>query len=237
MRFFKTWLHRRRALKEVAPILNGMQQANQVTAAQAKELSKLRGYFYKEKMGSWRERFALYMAASRLPADACVVEIGSWVGVSTTYLGCGLRSGGGGHLHAVDTFQGTTLNTESQGAWQGSVEKMGGTTLNKFNEHINDFALGALVTPIVSDSVSAANSWPAGKPIHFLFIDGDHVYEAVKQDFAAWAPFVPSGGYILFHDYDAKHPGVKAFVEEVLRSDLAGCATEQVDSLLIVKKS
>jgi predicted O-methyltransferase YrrM len=237
MKFFKVWSQRRKALKEVAPILRSMLQENQVTAAQAQELSQLRGFFYKEKMGSWRERFALYKAAARLPKNACVVEIGSWVGVSTTYLGCGLRSGGGGHLHAVDTFQGTTLNTESQSAWQGTVEKMGGTTLNKFNEHINAFALGKTVTPIESDSVSAAKNWPTGKTIDLLFIDGDHVYEAVKQDFTVWAPFVQSGGYILFHDFDSKHPGVQAFIEEALRSDLAGCATEQVDSLLIVKKN
>lgn len=37
-------------------------------------------------------------------------------------------------------------------------------------------------------------------PIDFLFIDGDHSYEGVKQDFEMYAPFVRPGGIIAFHD-------------------------------------
>lgn len=36
--------------------------------------------------------------------------------------------------------------------------------------------------------------------IDFLFIDGDHSYEGVKQDFEIYAPFVRPGGIIAFHD-------------------------------------
>jgi predicted O-methyltransferase YrrM len=34
----------------------------------------------------------------------------------------------------------------------------------------------------------------------FLFIDGDHSYEGVKQDFLYFSPFVRPGGLIVFHD-------------------------------------
>lgn len=37
-------------------------------------------------------------------------------------------------------------------------------------------------------------------PIDFLFIDGDHTYEGVKQDFEMYSPLVRSGGIIAFHD-------------------------------------
>lgn len=33
-----------------------------------------------------------------------------------------------------------------------------------------------------------------------LFIDGDHTYEGVKQDFEMYKEFVSPGGYIAFHD-------------------------------------
>lgn len=36
--------------------------------------------------------------------------------------------------------------------------------------------------------------------IDFLFIDGDHTYEGVKQDFQSYAPWVNPGGLIAFHD-------------------------------------
>jgi cephalosporin hydroxylase len=45
----------------------------------------------------------------------------------------------------------------------------------------------------------------AGCSIDFLFIDGDHSYEGVRQDFELYAPLVGGGGVIAFHDI-APHP-------------------------------
>ena len=39
-----------------------------------------------------------------------------------------------------------------------------------------------------------------GKLIDFLFIDGDHSYEGVKQDFEMYRKLVRPGGFIAFHD-------------------------------------
>ena len=36
--------------------------------------------------------------------------------------------------------------------------------------------------------------------LDFLFIDGDHTYEGVKQDFEMYKEFVKPGGWIGFHD-------------------------------------
>jgi predicted O-methyltransferase YrrM len=36
--------------------------------------------------------------------------------------------------------------------------------------------------------------------LDFLFIDGDHSYEGVKQDFEMYSPLVRKGGIIAFHD-------------------------------------
>lgn len=44
-----------------------------------------------------------------------------------------------------------------------------------------------------------------GRAIDFLFIDGDHTLEGVRQDFEQYAPLVREGGLIGFHDI-AKHP-------------------------------
>ena len=39
-----------------------------------------------------------------------------------------------------------------------------------------------------------------GNKIDFLFIDGDHTYSGVKQDFEMYAPLVRKNGIIAFHD-------------------------------------
>lgn len=40
----------------------------------------------------------------------------------------------------------------------------------------------------------------AGRPIDFVFIDGDHSYEGVRQDFEIYSPLVRRGGVVAFHD-------------------------------------
>lgn len=46
----------------------------------------------------------------------------------------------------------------------------------------------------------------------FLFIDGDHKYEAVKRDFELYAPLVKKGGIIVLHDVALKdNPEVEVY--------------------------
>ena len=57
----------------------------------------------------------------------------------------------------------------------------------------------------------------AGEPADFLFLDGDHSYEGVKQDWNFYAPMVRPGGLVAFHDiamnYEETH--VKQLWDEV----------------------
>lgn len=39
-----------------------------------------------------------------------------------------------------------------------------------------------------------------GHQLDFLFIDGDHSYEGVREDFLMYSPLVREGGLIAFHD-------------------------------------
>lgn len=49
-----------------------------------------------------------------------------------------------------------------------------------------------------------------GEPIDVLFIDADHTYQGVKQDYLMYAPLVANEGMIAFHDVSPHphHPGV-----------------------------
>lgn len=61
-----------------------------------------------------------------------------------------------------------------------------------------------------------------GEKLDVLFIDGDHTYNGVKQDFEMYSPLVRSGGIVAFHDI-AIHPAevgceVDKFWNEVKKS-------------------
>jgi predicted O-methyltransferase YrrM len=43
------------------------------------------------------------------------------------------------------------------------------------------------------------------RPIDLLFIDGDHTYEGVKQDWEMYSPLVRSGGLVVFHDISGNY--------------------------------
>lgn len=51
--------------------------------------------------------------------------------------------------------------------------------------------------------------------LDFVFIDGDHLYEAVKLDIVSWLPKVRPGGVICGHDIGM--PGVKKAVDEMIQ--------------------
>ena len=55
-------------------------------------------------------------------------------------------------------------------------------------------------------SVEAANGVKAGL-LDFVYIDGNHVFEHVVADLAAWAPKVRSGGIVAGHDYGRSSVG------------------------------
>lgn len=57
------------------------------------------------------------------------------------------------------------------------------------------------------------------RTLDYLFIDGDHTYQGVRQDFEMYSPLVRRGGLIAFHDI-AEHPPeaecqVRQFWQEV----------------------
>ena len=64
-----------------------------------------------------------------------------------------------------------------------------------------------------------------GELIDFLFIDGDHTYKGVKNDFDVYSKYVKKGGLIAFHDIRTvrKNCGVKRFWEEVISKNKNKC--------------
>jgi len=131
------------------------------------------------------ERLALLARAMELPAGFVACEIGSYLGASTCFLGVA-ASRQGGRVHCLDTWDNRAMGTEQ--ARQ---------TYREFRA--NTRAFRDWLVEHRGESLQHAEAVPAG--LDLLFIDGDHSYEAVKADLAAFAPKLKPGGVLLLHDF------------------------------------
>jgi predicted O-methyltransferase YrrM len=69
-------------------------------------------------------------------------------------------------------------------------------------------------TLIVKKSVDAAPDVPDGS-LDFVYIDAEHSYKSVKEDIAAWAPKVRTGGIVSGHDYYVTKKGNTGVIQAV----------------------
>ncbi len=180
------------------------------------EFHRIARHFKADDMGSFAERGYLFQLASDLPADAQVIEVGSWMGASTCFIAGGL-TGRAAKIFAVDNFQGLSTCGEDAAWYNRHFQQLGAkSTLEIFQKNFADLGLASRAEPVVSDSLAAAGTLAAKRgAIDFIFIDGDHSYDACKADIFAWAPFVKRGGVIAFHDFGSRADGVtRAIFEE-----------------------
>jgi len=134
----------------------------------------------------------LYTKARQCSGKGVIVEIGSWKGKSTVWLGSGSLAGNRVPVYAVDPHN--CWYSEDGGLGRGKEL----TTLREFEENMKRTGVSGVVRPIVATSEEAIKNWK--DPIELLLIDGDHSYDAVKKDIDLWLPYVIDGGIIAFDD-------------------------------------
>ena len=146
---------------------------------------------------------ALYDAA--IAAGAAVpglpfLEVGSYCGRSTIWLGAAARQAGT-VLFAVDHHRGSE---ENQAGWEhhdvSVVDQRIGKmdTLPFFRAAIHDAGLEDVVYAVVGQSPLVAKAMAT--PLAFLFIDGGHGEEPARLDYERWVPHVVVGGTLAIHD-------------------------------------
>lgn len=86
-----------------------------------------------------------------------------------------------------------------------------------FYQYVKDklSVFGDRFTLIRNYSDKACHQFEDGE-LDFVFIDGDHSYEAVKVDLECWWSKVRSGGLVAGDDYATRHPGVPRAVNEFM---------------------
>ena len=182
------------------------------------EFDRIARHFKQDDMGSFPERGYLFQLASDLPANAQVVEVGSWMGASTCFIAGGLK-GDAARIFAVDNFQGLSSCAEDAAWYNRHFQRLGGkSTLEIFRANFAALGFSPRSEPVVSDSLAAAQSLAAKRgAIDFIFIDGDHSYAACKADIDAWSPFVKRGGLMAFHDFGSRADGVTRAIFEAIK--------------------
>jgi predicted O-methyltransferase YrrM len=144
---------------------------------------------------------ALLGLALACPEGAVGLEIGSHLGASTCYLVAGLARRSG-HLFCVDTWQNETMP-------EGETD-----TFEQFR--LNTSNVTESLT-IVRKQSSELEESDLRLPLDFVFIDGDHAYEAVRADFNKVRGWMSEAGVIAFHDF-LYFEGVSRVVGEALAS-------------------
>jgi predicted O-methyltransferase YrrM len=181
------------------------------------EFHRVAQHFKADDMGSFPERGYLFQLASDLPANAQVIEVGSWMGASTCFLAAGLK-GPDAKIIAVDNFQGISTCGEDEAWYNRHFRSLGvKSTLDIFRANFAALGLSQRAEPYTSDSLAAAKALADRRgTFDFIFIDGDHAYEACRADIAAWSPFLKRGGVMAFHDFGSRADGVtRAIFEQI----------------------
>ena len=146
------------------------------------------------------EGAALYEYAMSVASLGPCLEIGSYCGKSSVYLGAACKKTNN-ILFAVDHHRGSEehqLGEEYHDPELYDVRAGKMDSFREFRQTLTRAQLEDVVVPIVASSPLAARYWTT--PLGMVFIDGGHSMEAALNDYRCWAPHVVRGGWLAIHD-------------------------------------
>lgn len=161
---------------------------------------------------SWlgsNESLVLAEACHDLPANATIVEIGSFLGKSAVVLAGARKMRGSGIVHCVDPFD-ASGDAFSIPFYQAIADSHRLPLRQRFESHLARAGLSDWVHVHQGTAASIAVGWT--EPIDMLFLDGDQSPEGANLTYESWAPFLKVGGIIALHnsserEYDLGHDG------------------------------
>jgi len=142
----------------------------------------------------------LYEIARKASRLGPCLEIGSYCGKSTVYIGTACKTNGG-IVYSIDHHRGSEEQQPGQAYFDplffepqtGRVD-----TFQEFRKTLEKAGLEDTVVAMVCRSDVAARLWAT--PLAMVFIDGGHTAEAAITDYECWARHIVPGGYLLIHD-------------------------------------
>ncbi len=180
-----------------------------------------------------QEGMRLFEIASEASRFGPCLEIGSYCGKSTVYLGTGCKNNNG-ILFSIDHHRGSEEQQPGEEYFDPELfdhRIFRVDTFKHFRRTIEMADLEETVVPIVCRSDVPARTWAT--PLSLVFIDGGHSYEAAYADYDAWAGHIMYKGFLLIHDIfkdpekggQAPYQIYKLAVESGLFQELPGVKT------------
>jgi predicted O-methyltransferase YrrM len=139
---------------------------------------------------TYGEGTILYELTKQTKGKGAIVEIGSWQGKSTIYIGNAIKT-----LEKQPKFYAVDPHVGSEEHWDNGKKVW---TYEKFEKNIKDAKVDDVVTPVVKYSYDFVKE--IDESVELIFIDGAHDYDSVEKDFLDWYPKVIDGGVMAFHD-------------------------------------
>lgn len=139
----------------------------------------------------------LFSIAYMQTLDGDVLEVGSFQGKSTFFLGHAVARSGNGKMYAVDHFKG---NVGKEHFYKVEKDDLSDLEMG-FRKNIARAGLNEIVTLINKPNHDAV-SHIKDNSVRFLYIDGDHTVDGVRKDLQLFIPKLKAGAIIAFDDYD-----------------------------------
>jgi predicted O-methyltransferase YrrM len=146
------------------------------------------------------EGLRLYALAERYGRIGPIVEIGSYCGKSSVYLGAGAQAAGS-VLVCIDHHRGSEEHQQGEqyhdpDLFDAEAGRM--DTLGALRRTLQLARLEDVCVPMVTRSSTAARLWST--PLGMVFIDGGHSFEAAYADYEGWHDKLALGGVLAIHD-------------------------------------
>jgi predicted O-methyltransferase YrrM len=176
------------------------------------------------------EGLRLYALAREYGKLGPIVEVGSYCGKSSVYLGAGAQEAGS-HVICVDHHRGSEEHQPGEEyhdpqLFDAEAGRM--DSLRELRRTLHRAGLEQVCIPFVSASQTAAKLWST--PLGMVFIDGGHSFEAAQADYAGWHAKLLSGGVLAIHDlFPDPATGGQAPIE-IYRKGLASGLFDALDT-------
>ena len=143
---------------------------------------------------------ALYQQALQASTLGPCLEVGSYCGKSTVYLGYACQQTRS-ILYALDHHRGSEEHQRGEEYHDPELYDAGIEAMDSFPAFRDTVARAGLedtVVPLVTSSPVASRHWAT--PLGMVFIDGGHSEAAARADYRGWAGHVVRGGLLAIHD-------------------------------------